>query len=174
MASHNRASVPDWRQIAAQSALQHGAGPAGDPWADNVLDDSGTDPSRNFGPVNRTYRRLNKGLRPDPLRYLDDANNPGLRQDIAGANGGSDRELLPLNPTNTAHPERPRTKAAGWDPISRELRIRFRNGSRYVYYDVPGYVWDEFKTSESPGAYMNVAIVDVYEYEQETAQHYND
>lgn len=168
MATRKRVKAPNWRDIASQSAAQNRIG-IGDPYAENVLDSSTTDRSKNFGPVNRTYRRANRALRPDPFRYLDDADSPDLRGAIQRSFRGDDRELLPFRPTNTSDPDRPRTRAAGWDPMSQELRIRFRNGSRYVYYGVPGYVWEEFKTSPSPGRYMNEAIVDVYEYEQETA-----
>ena len=167
MATRKRPKPPNWLRIAADSAAQHSAG-IGDPYAENVLDSSTTDRRANFAPVNRTYRRLRRDLRPDPFSYLDDAQSPEVRRAVQRAYR-DDRDLLPFRPTNTSNPSRPRTKAAGWDPISQELRIKFRNGSRYVYYGVPGYVWDEFKTSPSPGHYMNEAIVGFYEYEQETA-----
>ncbi len=58
-------------------------------------------------------------------------------------------------PTNTSHPPRPRTIAAGYDPTSEILRITFRNGTSYDYHNVPRTTWQQFKKVKSPGKFIN-------------------
>jgi hypothetical protein len=41
-------------------------------------------------------------------------------------------------------------EAAGYDPATRTLRLRFRHGGLYDYADVPAEVHDELMTSAHP------------------------
>ncbi|MFI9271893.1 KTSC domain-containing protein [Kitasatospora sp. NPDC052896] len=73
--------------------------------------------------------------------------------------------LLPVRPTNTSDPGRPRTLAAGFDARSGTLFVRFRGrelapgvyaeGVGYEYYSVSQGEWDAFRNAESPGDYIN-------------------
>ena len=58
-------------------------------------------------------------------------------------------------PTRTSDDRRPRTLAAGYDSDSKTMRIDFRDGATYHYYNVPAEIWQQFKKSASPGKFMN-------------------
>jgi hypothetical protein len=47
------------------------------------------------------------------------------------------------------------------------LRVQFRDGSRYVYFQVPPTVWKNFKRVKSPGRFVN-RVLNAYAYERET------
>jgi hypothetical protein len=56
-------------------------------------------------------------------------------------------------------------EAIGYDPATRELHVRFvRSGDTYVYYEVEGWVFEEFKTEDSKGTYLNTNIKPRYNY----------
>jgi hypothetical protein len=71
------------------------------------------------------------------------------------AKDGDDFDLLPYQPTPSINPPRPRTLAAGYDKDAQTLRVRFRNGQVYGYYNVPPNVWRNFKRVKSPGRAIN-------------------
>jgi hypothetical protein len=78
-----------------------------------------------------------------------------LADAIQLAKDGDDLDLLPYQPTPSINPPRPRTLAAGYDRDSQTLRVRFRNGEVYGYYNVPPNVWRNFKRVKSPGRAIN-------------------
>jgi hypothetical protein len=82
------------------------------------------------------------------------------------AKDGDDTVLLPYQPTPSINPPRPRTLAAGYDRDSQTLRIRFRNGQVYGYYNVPPNVWRNFKRWHSPGRGVN-RVLNNYPYAPE-------
>lgn len=87
---------------------------------------------------------------------------------IRRAFSGDDSLLLPIRPTNTSNPPRPRTLAAGWDPSSRTLFVRFRgsprgggeyaDGAGYEYEGVSRREWREFRDGPSPGRMINAKL----------------
>lgn len=79
---------------------------------------------------------------------------------------GDDSELLPYQPTPSINPPRPRTKAAGYDPETQTLRVRFRDGTPWAYYNVPKNVWRNFRRSKSPGRFIN-RVLNGYEYSRD-------
>jgi hypothetical protein len=81
-----------------------------------------------------------------------------LYQEIEMAINGDDEPLLPYQPTPTINPGRPRTLAAGYDERSQSLRIKFRDGDYYTYYNVPPSVWWKFQRAQSPGRYINSTL----------------
>jgi hypothetical protein len=81
-----------------------------------------------------------------------------LSQEIVMALNGDDEELLPYQPTPTINPGRPRTLAAGYDERSQSLRIKFRDGPYYTYYNVPPSVWWKFQRAQSPGRFINTTL----------------
>lgn len=60
-----------------------------------------------------------------------------------------------ISPTKTINPQRPRTLEAGYERETRTLRVRFRDGTPWEYYDVPPEVWQNFKRVQSPGRMIN-------------------
>lgn len=86
--------------------------------------------------------------------------------DVIKARAGDDRELLPYQPTPTINPGRPRTLAAGYDENSMTLRVKFRDGPMYGYYNVPPSVWYRFQRAQSPGRFINTTL-NRYPYTQE-------
>lgn len=56
-------------------------------------------------------------------------------------------------------------EAAGYDPQTRRLFLRFRgSGKAYVYYGVEARVFDELLTADSIGRYVNDEIKGVYSF----------
>lgn len=84
--------------------------------------------------------------------------DPTVYQEIEMALNGDDSLLLPYQPTPTINPGRPRTLAAGYDERSQSLRIKFRSGEYYTYYNVPPSVWYKFQRASSPGRYINTTL----------------
>lgn len=82
---------------------------------------------------------------------------------LAWARAGDDSMLLPYQPTPSINPPRPRTLAAGYDPATQTLRIRFRDGVGYEYYHVPPNVWRNFRRVKSPGRSVN-RVLNNYSY----------
>jgi KTSC domain len=81
-----------------------------------------------------------------------------LNEDIGLALAGNDEYLLPYRPTPTINPQRPRTLAAGYDSGSQTLRIQFRDGDYYTYYNIPPSVWWRFQRAQSPGRFINTTL----------------
>lgn len=79
------------------------------------------------------------------------------------AREGDDSALLPYQPTPSINPPRPRTLAAGYNRETETLRVRFRDGQVYEYFDVPERVWRNFKRVKSPGRAINRTL-NQYEY----------
>lgn len=76
-----------------------------------------------------------------------------------------------VSPTKTINPPRPRTMEAGWQRIDNLdhpaypgiLRVRFRDGTPWEYYQVPSSVWQRFKRVQSPGRFIN-RVLNQYPY----------
>lgn len=84
--------------------------------------------------------------------------DPVITQQIQMAANGNDKPLLPYQPTPTINPGRPRTLAAGYDENTQTLRVKFREGEIYEYYNVPPSVWWKFQRAQSPGRYINTTL----------------
>jgi hypothetical protein len=76
-----------------------------------------------------------------------------------------DDDILSYDPTSSSNPPRPRTLAAGYNKDSRQLLVRFRDGTPWVYYDVPPEVWRNFQRVQSPGKFIN-RVLNNYPYER--------
>lgn len=89
--------------------------------------------------------------------------DPGTEAALQALSNGDDSLLLPYQPTPSINPPRPRTVAAGYDAGTQTLRVRFRDGAIYEYYDVPSNVWRNFRRVKSPGRLINRTLNN-YEY----------
>lgn len=56
--------------------------------------------------------------------------------------------------------------AVGYEESNNILKVNFKNGSTYVYQNVPKTVYQEFLTSESKGKFFNRNIRGQYEYQK--------
>lgn len=74
---------------------------------------------------------------------------------IVRARAGDDTALFPYTPTPSINPPRPRTLAGGYSADTQTLRVKFRDGPVYEYYDVPSNVWRNFRRVKSPGKFIN-------------------
>ena len=67
---------------------------------------------------------------------------------------------ITIKPTSTINPHRPRTVAAGYRPGTSEdgtagtLTVIFRDGTYYNYYEVPTWLWQNFKRVKSKGRFI--------------------
>lgn len=82
---------------------------------------------------------------------------------IIRARAGDDSALFPYTPTPSINPPRPRTRGAGYSRDTQTLRIKFRDGAVYEYYDVPPNVWRNFQRWVSPGRGVN-RVLNNYSY----------
>jgi hypothetical protein len=124
-----------------------------------------------YDPPRRQYRRLYPHLSPGRDQIFYPTKGDQLRREIKRwRSTGDDSNLVPHGtyPGQTSNPVRPRTQAIGYDEEARELRIKFREGSIYVYYDVPPDVYEELLSVDSIGHYMNDHLVHSYMYDQES------
>lgn len=139
--------------------LNSGRGRAGSAWDRTFLGDNryGSDnvtvPVRSFNP-NRGSFGDSEAL----FRASRQDTDPDVLNSIQLAQQGYDKPLLPYQPTPTINPPRPRTLAAGYDDRTQTLRIKFRDGEIYEYYQVPPSVWWKFQRAQSPGRYINTTL----------------
>jgi hypothetical protein len=71
------------------------------------------------------------------------------------------------DPSATIYPPRPRSHRVSYSSRDRTLRIQFRNGRVYGYYDVPGNVWRDLKGVASTGRFINRRLDPFFEYGEE-------
>lgn len=74
---------------------------------------------------------------------------------IVRARAGDDTALFPYSPTPSINPPRPRTQGLGYSRDTKTLRVKFREGAVYEYYDVPPNVWRNMQRVKSPGKFIN-------------------
>jgi hypothetical protein len=92
-----------------------------------------------------------KAAQAEAARRMDPAEAAALLR----ARSGDDSSLFPYAPTPSINPPRPRTQAAGYSTKTQTLRVKFRSGAVYEYYDVPPNVWRNFQRVKSPGRLIN-------------------
>lgn len=80
------------------------------------------------------------------------------RRSFEKAWAGDESDLMPYSPTPTINPGRPRTLAAGYDPATMTLHVKFRDGDVYGYHNVPPSVWWRFQRAQSPGRFINSTL----------------
>lgn len=81
------------------------------------------------------------------------------------ADSGVDRTEY-LSPPPSTDPGRPRALEAHYNPDNKQLRVVFRNGGTYVYYDVPSATWRALKRNRSFGQTMDRLVINQYEFEK--------
>lgn len=54
----------------------------------------------------------------------------------------------------------------GYNATKKQLFVKFKNDTIYVYKDVPKDVWNELQNVESKGKFVYYEIKDVYDYEK--------
>lgn len=66
--------------------------------------------------------------------------------------------MIPVNSTNLM--------SVGYDAQTQELFIRFRNGSLYVYANVPQHVYEGLMSAPSHGQYHAAHIKNAFRYKR--------
>ncbi|APC46422.1 hypothetical protein HWB05_gp159 [Streptomyces phage BRock] len=98
----------------------------------------------------------------DNVQELRRRSNVGAQfqdpDELLRARAGDDGDLMPYRPTPTINPGRPRTLAAGYDPATMTLHVKFRDGDVYGYHNVPPSVWWRFQRAQSPGRFINSTL----------------
>lgn len=142
----------------------------GNPYDDVVL--GGRPGSTGYdAPMPRQYRRQYPHQAPGRDQVMFPTKTDRVRREIQRWRAtGDDSRIVDHHtyPGQTSNVARPRTLAIGYDVESRELRVKFREGSIYVYYDVPPDVYEEMLSADSIGHYMNDHVVHSYLYDQES------
>lgn len=57
-------------------------------------------------------------------------------------------------------------RSIGYDAELEELHIKFRSGSEYAYFGVPGEIYAEMMRAPSKGRFLAAEIKGKYEYEK--------
>lgn len=61
-------------------------------------------------------------------------------------------------------PQSSNVASFSYDEAAQVLTVEFNNGSRYDYYDVPENVFEDMKSADSKGKYLNAEIKGHYRY----------
>ena len=61
-------------------------------------------------------------------------------------------------------PESSNVAGFSYDEVTQVLTVEFNNGSYYDYHDVPEQAFEEMKSADSKGKYLNTAIKGHYRY----------
>ena len=75
-------------------------------------------------------------------------------------------QALPValnTPQHSTNVNRPRALRGGYDSKARTVRIQFRDGAVYEYYEVPAAIWRQLLRSRSTGKFVN-RVLDTYPY----------
>lgn len=67
-----------------------------------------------------------------------------------------------MNMINT--PESSNISSFGYEESNRVLRVEFKNGSLYEYFDIPEVVFNDMRTAGSKGQYLAQYIKGTYRY----------
>lgn len=69
-------------------------------------------------------------------------------------------------PTRSSNPPRPRTLQMSYDRRSRIMRVTYRDGGTYDYFQVPGPVWYRIRQVKSPGRFIDRNVKGTFAYER--------
>lgn len=67
-----------------------------------------------------------------------------------------------MNWINT--PESSNISGFGYEENTRTLRVEFKNGSLYDYFDIPEFIFDGMRSAGSKGQYLAQNIKGTYRY----------
>ena len=72
-------------------------------------------------------------------------------------------------PTASTMPARPRTLEMTYSPSRQILRVVYRNGGTYEYYEFPRSLWQQVKRVKSPGKFLDRRVLGAYKYAKVSA-----
>lgn len=121
--------------------------------------------NRTRGATPEEFQAQAKALR--AVRGRGSAHGRYTPETEAGSEESALFDFPQIDPTATTNPARPRTLQAGYyrdrgDPTG-VLRVRFRDGTPWEYFDVPPNVWRNFRRVKSPGRFIN-RVLNQYPY----------
>lgn len=70
------------------------------------------------------------------------------------------------SPTRSSYPFRPRTLEMSYNRETRLMRVVFRDGGTYDYFDVPGSIWYRVRQVKSPGRFLDRNVIGRFDYEK--------
>jgi KTSC domain len=100
----------------------------------------------------------------ETTEYADEAALPQPRNELGQF---TLRGTQVKDPSATINPPRPRSQRVSYSPRERTLRIQFREGRVYGYYDVPMEVWRSLRAVASTGRFINRRLDAFFEYGEE-------
>lgn len=71
-----------------------------------------------------------------------------------------------LSPPPSLDPDRPRAREATYNPDTGTLRVVFRNGGSYEYFQVPHQTWRALKNNQSFGQTLDRLVIGSYQFEK--------
>lgn len=66
---------------------------------------------------------------------------------------------MEMNPVTSSN-----LSAIGYDVEKKTMRVEFKNGSAYDYFDVPEHAYHEFKASDSVGKHFASRVRGAYQW----------
>ena len=130
-------------------------------------DDPGHEQLDLFGPDYSEHRTPVALDQWDTIQTPDDEDAPDVT-DVFGEADETPTATEYYAPTRSINPPRPRTREMSYNRQNRVLRVVYRSGGTYHYFNVPSTIWYRIRQVKSPGRFIDRNIKGQYAYERVT------
>ena len=93
--------------------------------------------------------------------FYEDAAARSYRR--AGVSAPDEDGYVWIDPSATINPQRPRTQRIGYNLAEKRVRTVFRDGTKWVYYDVSAQEWERIRRTASTGRFIG-RVLDHHNY----------
>lgn len=124
-----------------------------------------------FEPVSIDYHEHRTPVPLDPwdtVQTTDDEDEPTASPWDAAPDIEAPTATEYYAPTRSIYPPRPRTREMSYNREQRVLRVVYRSGGTYHYFNVPSTIWYRIRQVKSPGRFIDRNIIGKYAYERVT------